>query len=79
MYEFTIKLQTTKFDEEAANKLFEAGCDDALFSANASGIYLDFCRESTSLAEAILSALTDVKKAGFEAEVQEETTVHAQF
>ncbi|HHT9890507.1 TPA: hypothetical protein ACT9KI_002700, partial [Legionella pneumophila] len=72
MYEFTLKLHTNQFDEEIANKLFEAGCDDALFSSDSTGVYLDFCRESLSLHDAIISALDDVKRAGYEAEIQEE-------
>lgn len=79
MYEFTLKLNTSEFAEELANKLFEAGCDDALFNADSTGVYLDFCRESTSLQDAISSALADVKKAGCEAEIQEEKSIHAGF
>lgn len=72
MYEFTLKLNTSEFAEEVANKLFEAGCDDALFNADATGVYLDFCREATSIQDAISSALADVKKAGYDAEIDKE-------
>lgn len=71
MYEFTLKLHTKQFDEDIANKLFEAGCDDALFSADSTGVYLDFNREALSPYEAVESAIADVKRAGYEAEVHE--------
>ena len=72
MYDFTLRLITTEFTEKVANKLFEAGCNDALFYTDSNGVYLDFCRESSSLEEAISSAFTDIKKAGYNAEVQED-------
>ncbi|RUQ92920.1 hypothetical protein [Legionella septentrionalis] len=72
MYEFTLKLNTKEFTEELASQIFEAGCDDALFHADSNGVYLDFSRESTSLEKAISSALTDLRKAGYEAKIQEE-------
>ncbi|QDP72183.1 hypothetical protein FOG18_06205 [Legionella israelensis] len=79
MYEFTLKLNTDQFDEELANKLFDAGCSDALFNANANGVYLDFCREAISKQSAITSAIEDVKKAGYDAELQMENSSYAGF
>lgn len=78
-FEFTLKLNTFDFTEDMANALFESGCDDALLNSNANGVYLDFCRESGSLSQAISSAIEDVKKAGFEATLYEEVSRHAQF
>lgn len=69
MYEFTLKLNINEFAENVANRLFKGGCDDTLFNSDSTGIYLDFCRKSTSLEAAISSALADVKKAGYEAEI----------
>jgi hypothetical protein len=79
LFEFTLKLSTISFNEDIANTLYEAGCDDALFTSDAGGVYLDFCRESESLHAAITSAIADVKKAGFDATHYEENCVHARF
>ncbi|MGL6030300.1 MAG: hypothetical protein ACRC0B_04795 [Legionella sp.] len=77
LFEFTLKLNAISFNEDVANTLYEAGCDDALFTSDARGVYLDFCRESESLHTAITSAIADVKKAGFDATVYEENCVYA--
>lgn len=79
LFEFTLKLNTMSFNEEVANILYEAGCDDALFNSDATGVYLDFCREDESLEKAISSAIADVKKAGFDATPYEENHVYARF
>lgn len=79
MFEFTLKLNTTDFSDDTASKLYESGCDDALFSADATGVFLDFCREDESLQKAIASAIADVKKAGLDATPYEENCVYARF
>jgi|CryGeyDrversion2_2_1046609.scaffolds.fasta_scaffold11194_4 hypothetical protein len=63
-YYFSCEITPPNVDDEtASNKLYEAGCSDALFGVS-NGIYtLDFTREATSLDEAILSAIADVKSA----------------
>lgn len=67
------------FDEDVANILYEAGCDDALFNSDVTGVYLDFFREDRSLEKAIASAIADVKKAGFDATLYEENCLDARF
>ncbi|MCH7687330.1 MAG: hypothetical protein IH899_11725 [Planctomycetes bacterium] len=52
--------------EEAANALFEAGCDDCL-PGSCDGVSMcQFHREATSLEDAIGTAVADVSKAGYE-------------
>ena len=79
LFEFTLKVNTMSFNEEVANILYEAGCEDALFNSDATGVFLDFCREDESLEKAMASAIADVKKAGFDATPYEENCVHARF
>jgi predicted DNA-binding transcriptional regulator AlpA len=43
--------------------LFEAGCDDATFSIQYGRLYGEFSRMASSLKDAILSAIRDVRKA----------------
>ncbi len=43
--------------------LYEAGCDDALVNYRNGAVYLEFSREATSLEEAVVSAIKDVKTA----------------
>jgi hypothetical protein len=50
--------------DELVERLGATGCDDALVGIGKPGrIALDFSREADSAQEAIVSALTDVKKA----------------
>lgn len=46
------------------DRLFAAGCDDALVCSVDNNIYLEFVREAISLNLAIQSALKDIKVAG---------------
>ena len=48
--------------QEHIDALFEAGCDDALFGQRGSVYYADFDRESTTFAEAIVSAIRDIQR-----------------
>ena len=41
--------------------LYEAGCDDALINYRNNTVYLDFDRESTSLEEAVISAIKSIQ------------------
>jgi hypothetical protein len=54
---------------EIENALFNAGCDDATFSIQYGSLYAEFSRSSTSLAEAIISAIKNIKDAGIGAVV----------
>lgn len=74
MGEFTFTLmlhEVTEITESMEDKLFEAGCDDALLFSRDGRVYLDFTREAASQVEAVDSALQDVQKAGFFAKLTE--------
>ena len=65
-YSFTIILHDCDdVNEETANTLYEAGCDDALFGISNGVVTLDFNREDESLLKILLSAVRDVRSAGF--------------
>jgi hypothetical protein len=68
-YEFTLILSgSPELTEEAAERLFAAGCDDGT-PGTCNGVFsIDFHRQAPSLEEAICSALTNVKSAGYEVE-----------
>ena len=67
---FTLILSgCTDLSSEIEDKLFEAGCDDALLGVRDGVLFLDFDREAESLREAVLSAIEDVERAGIDAEV----------
>jgi hypothetical protein len=80
MREFTFTLMlddATEVAEGMEDRLFEAGCDDALLFSRDGHVYLDFTREAASQVEAVDSALRDVQKAGFLAKVTEEAKTTA--
>ncbi len=66
-YDFKLKLKLpadSPSADELVERLGEAGCDDALIGIGQPGrIALDFSREGDSAQAAIVSALTNVKKA----------------
>lgn len=63
--EFTVVLSgITNLDDTIADALFEAGCDDATVTFQAGRCLVSFSREATSLIEAILSAISDIRKLG---------------
>lgn len=65
-YEFTLILSgITEVTDEAADALFEAGCDDGSFASRDGVAFVIFHREAEALREAIDSAIADVGKAGF--------------
>ena len=49
-------------DDTLIDAVFEAGCDDAAISRTDGVQYVDFDREAASLDQAILSAVTDLKR-----------------
>lgn len=64
-YEFTLVLEgTAELSEELSDALYDAGCDDASPGSCGGVLSLDFHRESSSLEEAITSAIANVKAAG---------------
>jgi hypothetical protein len=56
---------------EVENSLFEAGCDDATLSLRSGRVYATFSRSAISRRDAILSAISDVRKANIGADVSE--------
>ena len=68
-YEFTLILSgSPELTEEAADRLFEAGCDDGTPGTSNGVFSIDFHRQAPSLEEAIRSAIANVKLAGYEVE-----------
>jgi len=66
-YDFTLKFTLGRPDADPdtfIGSLMKEGCDDALIGIGRPGrIALDFTREANSAEEAVLSALSDVKRA----------------
>ena len=64
--EFTLILTgITEVTDDAADALFEAGCDDGSFASRDGVAFVMFHRDAATLREAIDSAIADVKKAGY--------------
>lgn len=73
-YEFSIVIRDADFsDLNVHDSLFESGCDDALICANNNTVYLQFTREANSAQEAILLALSNIRDAGFNDLIIEES------
>ena len=51
-------------DESLIDRLFEAGCDDALVGSTDGVQFIDFDRDAASMDVAILSAVADVEQVG---------------
>ena len=63
-FELIFKLVDNQNSNEYLDVLFENGCDDATISTGQLGMLsLSFTREAISAAEAVESAINDVKKA----------------
>lgn len=60
-YDFTMKLNRSLTPEDV-EALYETGCSDAAVETGPLGTVLDFSRESSSLAEALVSAVHDIEK-----------------
>lgn len=66
-FEFTLILRGLDFDrQDDRDRLFEAGCDDAVLGIRSGWAFAAFDREATDYAEALLSAAADVQRAGAE-------------
>ena len=64
--EFTVVLAgISEISDEAADALYEAGCDDGSPGSCDGVVSVDFHRDATTLEEAIQSAIVDIGKAGF--------------
>lgn len=75
-YHFTIIVRDADaFDDELDDKLFVAGCDDALVCRMDDVVYLEFDREASCAKSAIDSAFDNLNQAGFYDLVLQETGV----
>jgi hypothetical protein len=63
-YEFSLILTELEVTDEDADKLFEAGCDDASILTRDGVTRLQFDRHATNLDEALSSAIHNVERAG---------------
>lgn len=54
--------------EDFEDKFFEAGCDDATISFQKGAIILEFARQAKTFSRALISAFSDVQKAGAKVE-----------
>jgi hypothetical protein len=64
---FTVILaDLPEMTEEAANALYDAGCDDGSPGSCEGVSHVAFDREAASLEEAIRSAVADVRRAGYD-------------
>lgn len=69
-FDFTLLLDgIDKITSEIEDALFTAGCDDATISLRFGRIYLTFTRSATSLKDAIISAVKNVRESGIAATV----------
>jgi hypothetical protein len=68
-YRFSLIITRPWYDDETvADKLYEGGCDDALYFTS-NGLYeIEFDREAISWSEAIRSAIDDFERAKIGAE-----------
>jgi hypothetical protein len=65
-YEFNVVLRNVgEADDDSADALFAAGCDDGTLVSRDGITWIHFDRESSSLEEAIRTAITQVHSAGF--------------
>ena len=63
-YEFSLILTELDVTDEAADKLYEAGCDDASILTRNGVTRLQFNRHASNLDEALASAIQSVERAG---------------
>ena len=67
--EFTVILAgISEITDEAANALYEAGCDDGSPGSCDGVVSVDFHRDAPTLESAIQSAVADIRKAGYQVE-----------
>jgi hypothetical protein len=67
-YEFSLILTADDVTDEQADDIYRAGCDDGFIATRSGVTQVNFYREAGTLEEAIQSATSDLKKAGFEVE-----------
>lgn len=68
-FEFTLFLGgLSEITDDAANALYEAGCDDGSPASCDGAVWVTFHRQADSLDDAIRSAVADVQKTGLQIE-----------
>ena len=68
-YDFDLLISGASYDDTLLEeKLFSAGCDDAMLVFQNSIAHLTFSREANTLVEAIVSAISDAEKSGIKVE-----------
>jgi hypothetical protein len=63
-YEFSLIVLEAEVTDEDADKLYEAGCDDASILTRDGVTRLQFDRHAANLDEALASAIQSVERAG---------------
>ena len=64
-YHFTIVIRDAADSTNIEDRLYEAGCDDALVCWRDRILYLEFDREAADAKTAVHSAFADIHRAGF--------------
>ena len=64
-YEFSLILSDIEVADEDADKLYEAGCDDASILTRDGVTRIQFDRDAPNLDEALATAIQNVERAGF--------------
>jgi hypothetical protein len=69
-YDFALLLDgISEINADIENALFEAGCDDATISVRSGRVYLTFSRTASSIKDAVISAIRNVREANIDADV----------
>ena len=65
-FEFTLVLDgVSELTDEITDAVYDAGCDDSLPVSTNGKVFLDFIREAPTYDEAINSAISSLRSAGF--------------
>ena len=66
-WDFTIYLKDlAEFDDQQADRLYEAGCSDGVLASGHGVAHISFARESPSLQQAIRSAISNIRSTGLD-------------
>ena len=66
-FDFTLILSgISDVTDDQADSLFASGCDDATIAQRYGRVYMTFSREAETMAQAIISAIEDVRRAGLD-------------
>lgn len=76
LYHFSVLIRDAhRHTDQLEDRLFEAGCDDALVCFYNQSVYLEFDRTAPDAKTAIDSAFADIRRAGFDDLVLQEAGV----